>query len=550
MEVKTMPLVLAAMLMTACSQTDEATTAVGGEAVGVSLSLSVADVSQKTATRQGDDVVQETGEAFRGLKSLLVLPFTTNGQAVTADDLPQIPTTTSDAPEKIDGRSYYYLNNCEMVNGTDRVLVWGRSAAITGKESSAQNGLLETTLTGRMLLEDITFSLKSIRNEYNVHPDAQALADYLTAIANTTGWSTTQDVQLRTLYQNFIHADAQGTGLLAGSAAHAKAYVTALKSQLQAIGGDLSAAIIEQIDGAGKSCLDNGYPSGSSSLGLPDGAAALRWTSSGFTVRTATTALDNINGIMRYTYPAELWYYTDSPIRTSDNQVEKTTYAARTWSDLLDYSYQGGTAVRRNTQSVAVEEPLQYGVGRLKMTLAKVTGVLNDANDENVSYLTASEFPLKGVIIGGQHTVGFDFRPKEPQSDVDARFIYDSVVGESEANGDQTVSTLVLQSYDNEKVPIVLEFENKTGHQFAGQDGIVYPDTKFYLVGQVNPADQGSGEYANRVFTKDFTTTMTMKVNSLAKAYSCLPDLLAPRLEIGVEVTTQWVQSTPTVVPL
>lgn len=550
MEVKTMPLVLAAMLMTGCSQTDEATTAVGDEAIGVSLWLSVANVSQQTVTRQDDDVVQETGQFFRGLKSLLVLPFTTNGQAVTADDLPQIPTTTSDAPEKIDGRSYYYLNDCEMMSGTDRVLVWGRSAAISGKESPAQNGLLETTLTGRMLLEDINFSLKSIRNQYDVHPDAQALADYMTAIANTTGWSTTEDVQLRTLYQNFIHADAQGTGLLAGSAAHVKAYVAALKSQLQAIGGDLSTAIIEQIDATGKSCLDNGYPSGNGSLGLPDGAAALRWTSNGFTVRTATTTLDNINGIVRYTYPAELWYFTDSPIRTSDSQVEKTTYAARTWSDLLDYSYQGGATVRGNTRSVAVEEPLQYGVGRLKLTLAKVTGVLNDANGETVSYLTASELPLRGVIIGGQHTVGFDFKPKGEQSDVDGRFIYDSVVGEAEANGDYTVSTLVLQSYDGEKVPIVLEFENKIGHQFAGQDGIVYPNTKFYLLAQVDPADHGDGEYANRVFTKDFTTTMTMKVNSLAKAYSCLPDLLAPRLEIGVEVTTQWIQSTPTVVPL
>jgi hypothetical protein len=41
-----------------------------------------------------------------------------------------------------------------------------------------------------------------------------------------------------------------------------------------------------------------------------------------------------------------------------------------------------------------------------------------------------------------------------------------------------------------------------------------------------------------------------MKVTSLANAYSCMPDLLAPRLEIGVEVTTDWIQSTTTNVML
>jgi hypothetical protein len=36
----------------------------------------------------------------------------------------------------------------------------------------------------------------------------------------------------------------------------------------------------------------------------------------------------------------------------------------------------------------------------------------------------------------------------------------------------------------------------------------------------------------------------------LENAYSCMPDLLQPRLEVGVEVQTQWIQSTTTIVKL
>ena len=108
----------------------------------------------------------------------------------------------------------------------------------------------------------------------------------------------------------------------------------------------------------------------------------------------------------------------------------------------------------------------------------------------------------------------------------------------------------MLQSYDNEKVPIILEFENNTGKAFTGKDGTVYPDTRFYLIALIDPAGQGTGAYAGRVFTQDYTTTMSMSVSSLANAYTCMPDLLAPRLEIGVQVVTKWIQATTTNVEL
>ena len=536
-------------MMLSCTAVDDVSDVAHSE-LEPNLILSIGKA--KTMTRQGLDVIQDEGQEFRGLQSLTVIPFTTNGNAVTVDDTPQILGTTGSETERVTNKNYYYWDQCKMMRGTDRVLAWGKSNPVVGKESAVQNGQLTTTLNGRMYLKDITFSLKSIRETNDVEQDAQNLANYMTAIANTPGWSTTDDEQLKSLYLNFIHADAQGSGLMAGSAAHVKAYVTELRKQLQTIGGDLSNAIIAIIDNETlKSCLNNGYPSASRSLGLPDGAAALRWTNGAFSVRTEATTLDNINSLTRYTYPAELWYFVDSPIRTSDQNVAKSTYQGRSWDDLITNNYKDGTRIGGNTQSVLVEQPLQYGVARLQMTLRPITASpLKDAKDAEVNYLQAANLPLTAVIIGAQHTVGFDFKPMGEQSDLDARFIYDPIVGTPASNGDHTVNTLVLQTYDGEKVPVVLEFENKTDEKFTGKDGVVYPNTKFYLIGMLDATNEGSGVYWNRVFTQDHTTQVTFEVTSLANAYTCMPDLLSPRLELGVQVQTKWVQSSTTTVVL
>ncbi len=503
-------------------------------------------VGHQNGMRMANDVVQ-ADNSFRGLQKLWVIPFeTTDAVAVTVNSYPLLSLATGTEANKVLDQNYYYIGRCSLKQGTNRVLVYGQAKPIEGKESSVQNGKLETRVGDEVIVPaDISFSLQPICNTTDIDSKAQALADYLTAIANTTGWCTTDNSGLKALYLDFIHADSDGTGLMAGSAAHVKAYVEALKKQLTGSDG-LTTAILANIDSDAKSCLDNGYPSASTSLGIPDGAAALRWIASenAFSVRTMTTTLDNINGINRYTYPAELWYYVNSAIKTSEKEVGLTKYQQTSnWNTLLAEYDEESVAV--TTKSAAVVEPLQYGVARLQMTLETISGQLTDSKYQNVSYGSAANLPLTAVIIGGQHTVGFDFKPKEPQSNVDARFIYDPVVGTS-----GTVNTLVLQSYDEEKVPVILEFENKTGNKFTGKDGVIYPDTKFYLIGEIDPAGQGAGAYANRVFTQDYTTVVTMTVTSLENAYSCMPDLLSPRLEVGVQVQTKWVLSTPTAVKL
>ena len=77
-------------------------------------------------------------------------------------------------------------------------------------------------------------------------------------------------------------------------------------------------------------------------------------------------------------------------------------------------------------------------------------------------------------------------------------------------------------------------------------------DAKFYLVGsiQVTTGHAGTEAYKNRVFTKDYITQGVVKIESLKQAYTYLPDLLDPRLEVTLKLEPDWIQSTTTNVPL
>ena len=538
---------LLGMMMLSCSSADEIVADTDDEQVAKLVDLIVC-VGNKASMPLQVPANTRSDATFNGMEWLVVIPFHTDGVAVASTDTPLINEIETTESSRVEAHNNYYVNRCYFETGTDRVLVYGKTSK-PSTPNPAVNGELSALPTDRTTLNNIRFSLSSIRNTAEPHTDAQALATYMTNIANSTGWSTTEDVTLKSYYQDFIHVGAEGAGLMSGAAANIKAFVAALNTLLtgsDAVSTDIKANI-NATDISG-----NTYPR---SIGLPDGAAAIRWMGDHFEVRTTTTSLDNINGINRYTYPADLMFFTDSPIRTSTTRVPLATYQAAptnmSWSDFLDEHYNSSSSISTDTKAVAVVNPLQFGVANLQLTLTGMSAELKDAKDVNVTNADMEHLPLTGVIIGGQHTVGYNMKPQGEQTDVDERFIYETTVdATSFATEGYKTSTLVLQSYDNEKVPIILEFENNTGTSFTGRDGVIYPDTRFYLIGVVDPKGKGTGDYADRVFTQDYTTTMSMNVTSLANAYTCMPDLLAPRLEVGVQIVTQWIQATTTNVEL
>lgn len=616
-----------------------------GDSVTANLAFSVSHASGRE-TRLADEVVQEKKNEqgnvqYRGLDILAMIPFAISGDGdeVSSTDRPLRlfgEATSTQYPKSGNYGAFYLFKSYSMMRGTNAFLVYGKSSPLNASFTSAverkhyYGSLVAPEYTDLINpdLNTLSFCPDPIYDDVAAPVEAQLLAGYLTSIANATTaggitWSNTTDPTLKPLFMNFIGLRNDGNMLMAGSSDNIIAYVNAWyedisdlqEGNLTAEGIALKDAILHCItgtsenpctitigatrmtlnaSGTGKDWELTGfkkkegnfdeigfdYPA---SMGLPDGAAVLRWAKNTtteeyeFIPQTQTTPMDNINSINRYCYPAELYYYTNSCIDTSNETVDIDSYNKENWDGdggVLTLYENKKWFVTGNTQSVAIQKPLQYAVGRLKMSMrAKHTeydGFLQDAVGDWVSLININDasknsFPLTGMIVGNQHPVGFDFKPildeNDQESHVEDSFIYDSQMKNGASDYYLTTdktnvpSTLVLQSYDGEEVTIMLEFRNDSGRKFYGLNGVIYPGTKFYLIGKIKPGDAEVSaivpdDVKQRVFTQDYVTTVGTIVESLENAYSVMPDILGGRLEIGVQLTTDWIQATTTNVVL
>ena len=558
----------ALLLMTGCSaddrlQQEEQTT----DPVVADLALSVSKKADDVSTRMYAGNIQAT-DNYRGFSLLGIAPFNVQGRKISVNDKPFSIVLSDSRNDYIKTDIFYLYEKCFLAPTTASFLVYGK--APRGDLSKASSGSLIQHFPSDMNPKDIYFSLESIVPR-EVNATATALANYMTSIANATGnetaWKNAPSATLRLIYMNFLNVTEvdHGGEIMPGSSANIYRYTTKLQGVLESLNFtdatdiDIKNAIITEISKYQHSWDD--FPA---SVGLPDGAAVIRWDGEKFVPQIANTSIADINGIDRFAYPAELFYYANSLISTSNRDNRKSSYDSKSqWSGVLgDYENTTGV-VTSSTTSVAVKDPMQYGVARMQIRLLQTDySTLKDAAGSDVS--VASNFRLTGVIVGGQLPVGFDFTPttKFPvYSEADMKFIYDpqvNVNGDSEqdyfylsasSSATKMTNTLVLQSYDHKKIPVVLEFKNMNDNlEFKGVNGVVLPGTKFYVVGEVDPSVFAEDERTNirdRVFTQDYITTLNMKVTGLSKAYNVVPNLLSPRLELGVELKVNWESTTP-----
>jgi hypothetical protein len=561
------------MLLTGCANEEQVQQEAWQEKsnpVVVDLALSVSNTTNTSSMRMSAADVQATG-VYRGISLSRIVPFGVEGK-ITKEDTPLWYQIGNDKTEYQKTDIFYLYEKCMITPGTASFLTYGR--APKGERTKAVNGSIVETFPLNMAPKDINFGLESIYPQpTTAHATATALASYMTAIAtakaNNKEWKNAQNPTLRVIFMNFTHqTESTGGDIMPGSAANVKVLTTKLKETLNTLtleGDDdaIKTAIITEIDKYNTAW--DGFPA---SIGLPDCAAVLRWSGEGnlFVPQLSNTTVADINGINRFAYPAEVYYYGNSRIRTSNIDGRKDVYNDennKQWSAVLgEYEYDNGV-VTQNTKSIAIKDPMQYGVARMQVRLKQTDySTLKDADNADVS-VGVHNFPLTGVIVGGQLPVGFDFSPVTSYpaySETDMKFIYDPLVKtngladkdyfylSSTSDATKVTNTLVLQTYDHKKVPIVLEFINTSDKDFKGFDGIVYRGTKFYVVGEVDPEDfkdDSRTEIRDRVFTQDYTTILNLKVTSLAKAYNVLPSLLSPRLEMGIELVPQWVATTP-----
>lgn len=568
---------VAVTMLTGCHDYDEEVV-VSGDPVRVELAFMLSS-SSSNKTRMADAVVQIN--SARTYDILDIIPM--------KDGAPDIHTLSNEivVDKSSPKAKFYHYGSCEMSPGVDKCIVYAK-AQPDGVTSEAHNGSLtvlydETPSATFPTITDkskLSFSPVSMLTSTTAEEEAQALAKYLTDIANAetnVKWRESQDKVLKRLYNTFINSGAD----IPGSAVSVKKWANQLKTTLGAQTFDsnteaynLKTEIMElcdaasvEIDGHTYQLGDITYPR---NIDLPDGAAVLRWddTNKKFVPQTQTTTLDNISTITRYAYPSELYYFVESDIRCKDSQVEyQSLYGTYdTWADFIGAAFPEADSdyeIKESTHSVALTTPVQYAVAHLQVNVLAGAAKLKDISGTDITVGT-DKFPLTGVIVGGQRAVDYKFDPIIPaaNSEDDIKFVYDSQVNTYSNNAythylnsstAETANTLVLQSKDQEDVTIIMEFENKSGSPFYGvNNGVVYPDTRFYLVGTIpKPTyDEEVGDYTNRVFTKAYTTIVNMTVNSLAGAYNVLPNILTSDLEVGVEVVTKWIAAKPTTVVL
>lgn len=602
------------------------------------LALALSDITPAASvavTRMASAVVQDG--SVRNVQILSITPFEKQGTILSTDrasyseDWSGVTQYNDKDKNSADiyTRKYQYLEKLFFMRGVASILSYAKAqseSAPMGATVKSYNGSLITKVDGTEVTyiprfetpASLSFDVEPIYDieKKGTPAQARAIASYLTAIANTEvtvgeepsteklRWKDTDGV-LKGLYNGFINMgnDAR-PGLIAGSAANVIPFVNALYGDIdetlnsasisltenqRVLCGEIKAKIHDEAfvtlsEGKVSTLRDyNNYPH---ELGLPDGSAVLVWNTEysntpseqHFDVVTQTTSTSNITGMGRYAYPAELYYYGNSRIKTSNEEVAATKYqTATTWSDVLDLYEYDDAKVSGNTKAVAIKDPLQYGVARLQARVNSVGSSLPDSNGDDIP-VSATSFPITGIIISGQFPVGFDFSVISDNTTVGSisdsgdnsieHFVYDRHVMDGQGQKvylsatDQTAdfNTLVLQtknyspqSPEESDITVILELENKSGQDFRGENKmIVYKDTKFYLVGkiQLTAPQSGDEDFKKRVFTQDHTTDVTMSINSLARAYNVMPNILSGRLEVSVEMKLKWTEATPSTVIL
>lgn len=634
-----------AVSFTACSSDDGAVAdpnpTYDGSTVKTQFSISLPGNVVKN-TRMAYSTVQEAQviTSFRGMSDIVLIPYSNAtdrtarfGGNITLGAGKMVKPNASNSENAIP--SYQLLANSNAVLykdvtipvSTAGFLFYGKA---TGTDGSANGSLTPAGLTGES--SGISFTPTPIlgwnttTGEPNT-PDmtiGNALATYVSLIAaassdNGTTDNTEDDIpniwakcansanSTQSWYNSGLgQMYTAFTSMRAGSSSYVLAAVQDLYSSIKDNTDKVSVAIKKAIlndtyvtESEETLTLKENYRGYPANINMPEGAAALSWSNPdnaaapkaatavggsnfGHTVEAPATAMNVVN-MTNIVYPASLYYYVDSPIKTSNASRVNDYDGILPWTktgdnnDILD-KYTDGTSVQPATRSVAIVNSIQYAVGRLdvKVNPLKET-IYYDRKGEEVSTTyapdpttpttTAPAFQLTGVLIGGQKAVGYDFTPNGSTEYT----IYDNVINNE--NGVSAIVptttgsyagptyTLALETEAETPVYVALEFVNNS-NDFQGYDGVIKHGCTFYMIAQLDPtADvdnkvSGVDKTGKKVFKQDFNTIANFTIATgttdgdhdgvadtpagFANAYTTIPDLRTPKLELGFSVDLTW----------
>lgn len=350
----------------------------------------------------------------------------------------------------------------------------------------------------------------------------------------------------------------------------------------------------------------------------------LKYTSSLDTLMNGPISETNL-----YTYPPELCYYGNSSIRTNNsNTLNNGSYPQdyRDWNSETAWSGKNwesdGTAISNSTRGIAMTNTIQYGVSLLesKLLMSEKTGLTDNGTlsgqTKTFSIDESHYIEWTGILIGGQpEQVGWDYllrKTGDTKAGMNA-IVYDRVNYRlSEKGTGRDTSGMAIKDagyaggadwanytlvYDNVDpyvtsddpqgdVYVALEFKNRLGQDFWGEQGLIRDGASFYLFAKLTPTPNATGieqfwtnvfkeddGYNNhyllppyytsggnygasrpirRVFVQDIMTRVVFQFrqDALSHAYISVPDLRSAKISLGLAVDLNWESGITYIVPL
>lgn len=540
----------------------------------------------KKVTRMTDDMTQQNNH-FRGISDIVLLTFNGNPSTDGNTEATSIIDIGTDGNAYAQDEHSKLYRDIEIPVGTNHMLFYGRATKKSdatdfqaGKITDKGDKKTEKTLA------NISHELTPINSTANFTTDTDAgkIIAALNSIANakvqdeeytwaTTETETTRPAWLTENEKKFLAARyKEFISLKAGSRTSVVAFIKNLQTALVGETGEptihaerkLTKEIYDKCEAALTAIESIDFPG---KFKLPDGVASLNWTSGGFAYNTPEkVAIGTGNSInyQKICYPAELSYFVNTTTMVSDKDMSNLSEfpSYENWTKPTGANWEGkdftNTAVAKTTRTVGLKDPVQYSVAVLKSTVRCKEATLED-NAKDAGGFKANQsitvndnsFPVTGILIGGQ-PASVDWKYEPASSETFENTIYDNVMNGSPmyakyASEVPTVGNYTLV-FDNKKtgaensVYVTIELTNKSGQAFYGKDGIIQKDTKFYLVGILNPNKEGLPKPAgvNRVFVQDYVTTANFKIKDLKSAYNCIPDLRTSGINVGLAVDLSW----------
>lgn len=541
----------------------------------------------KKITRMTDEMTQQSNN-FRGISDIVLLTFNGNPSTAGNTEATRIIEIGTDANAYAHNEYSKLYRDIEIPVGTSHMLFYGRATRKSG-DTDFQAGKIKDvgTKTTEKVLANISHELTPINSTANFTTDTEAakIINALNDIAKakvtdgkdytwaTIGNETTLPTWLTENEKKFLAARYnEFTKLKAGSKTSVVEFIKNLKTALVGETGEptipaerkLTKEIYDKCVAALGAIESINFPG---KFNLPDGVASLSWIAgeSKFAYNApenVTIGTGNSINYQKICYPAELSYFVNTTTMVSDKDMSNLNDfpAYNDWTNPTGANWTGKNfdekAVENSTKTVGLRAPVQYSVAVLKSTVRCNAATLEDNAKEAGSFdknqqisVPTNGFKVTGILIGGQPaSVDWKYEPASTGSFDNT--IYDkemngSMAAKNEASASNANYTLV---FDNKKsdtqspVYVTIELENNSGQAFYGKDGIIQKNTKFYLVGQLNPNKTGltNPNSVNRVFVQDYVTTANFNITDLKSAYNCIPDLRTSGINVGLAVDLSW----------